>query len=318
MGVLAAVLAQARRIALDVAGILRRPIEGRREQQQQAACPAARGSRRRDCIAMRARWRSPAPESTAQLCAMASMRHSVPVARAERSAVVEPGAPVPRAVPGLALDASARPRGRARPSVARVRARPRMRRRREPSQHHRLEPAEPDALAAALAGRCGSCRRSSRRCPSAAGRATPIARLASIAARAVLEDASHHARASPAGSARPHALARGSGPSMNGHGLVEQTARRRCARGSRTARKAATGGRRRCACARPGPTAEATSAGRRPRRTAAPAARSRCSRASAGRVHAPAPCRPAAGRGTRRRRPPGRSRARPEAAASAW
>ena len=55
-------------------------------------------------MARAARSGAAAPESTAQDWAMESMRHSSLDRRAQRRAVVEPGAAVPVAVPGLALE----------------------------------------------------------------------------------------------------------------------------------------------------------------------------------------------------------------------
>ena len=76
MGVLAAILADAGRIALDVAGIERRLVERRREQQRQPIAAMHRAARRARAIACAARAGSAAPEIAAQDCAMESMRHS--------------------------------------------------------------------------------------------------------------------------------------------------------------------------------------------------------------------------------------------------
>ena len=85
---------------------------------------------------------------------------------------------------------------------------------------------------------------------------------------------------------------------------------RRSRRHSGRRRRRATRGRRRCACARPGRNAAATNAGRRLRRTAAPP-RAAGARASSPDARSRAPCRPAADRGSRRRRSPDRSRSAP-------
>ena len=92
--------------------------------------------------------------------------------RAERRAVVEVGAPVPGAVPPSSIDAAAQPRAPRAGSVARDRVSPRaVARSARTCAGRRQEPSEPHALAVALVRRPGSCRHSSRRNPSAAGRA---------------------------------------------------------------------------------------------------------------------------------------------------
>ena len=76
MRVLRAIFANAGRIALDVARIALRRVERRREEQQIAGRRPEPSCSLTDCIAARARAGSPAPDNTAQLCAMASIRHS--------------------------------------------------------------------------------------------------------------------------------------------------------------------------------------------------------------------------------------------------
>ena len=74
MRVLAAVLADARRVALDVAGVERRAVERRREEQDEPVVAAHEVSSTA-AIARAARAGSPAPEITPQDCAIESMRH---------------------------------------------------------------------------------------------------------------------------------------------------------------------------------------------------------------------------------------------------
>ena len=107
----------------------------------------------------------------AQDCAIESMRHSSLRGRAERRAVVEVGAPVPVAVPGLALraPASAPPRARAS-AAARLRLAARFGERREFATASRAGTSRARRSRPCRRRRRGSCRRSSRRCPSAAGR----------------------------------------------------------------------------------------------------------------------------------------------------
>ena len=164
--VLAAVLADAGQVALDVARIERGLVERRREQQRQArrrggsSCAIDRGHRRCGATGVAA------PDSTAQDCAIESIWHSSFCSRAQRRAVVEVGRG----------DTSRRPRrsrsmAAASASACAAAASPRDRRRRAPrpaarsAAARRQEPAEPDALALAARRRRGSCRRSSRRSP---------------------------------------------------------------------------------------------------------------------------------------------------------
>ena len=129
-------------------------------------------SRSTAAIARAARSGSAAPESTAQDCAIESIRHSSLAAEPERRAVVEPAAAIPVAVPGLALERTLAARSAcARHAAARA-VSPRASASGAKSLERRVqEPAEPDALALAAVRRRGSCRRSSRRCRSAAARA---------------------------------------------------------------------------------------------------------------------------------------------------
>ena len=95
--------------------------------------------------------------------------------RRRRAGTTAPSQPAP-------CSAARQPRARVVASARRARASPRC----SASGAKRSttlaqEPGEPDRFAAALRGRRGSCRRSSRRCPSAAGRARRSRRLRSIA-----------------------------------------------------------------------------------------------------------------------------------------
>ena len=102
MGVLAAVLANAGRIAFDVARIERGLVEWRREQQGQTVVPPDqhsldRAHRYRRPIALR-RAREHRPGLRDRIDAALVVRR-----RAQRLAVVEKGAPIPFTVPRLAL-----------------------------------------------------------------------------------------------------------------------------------------------------------------------------------------------------------------------
>ena len=169
MGILAAILAHARRIALDVARLLRRVVEGRREQLDdlelvidQELVAAS--------IAVRERAGSPSPDSTLQDCAMKSIWHSselrepsgVPSSKLPRryhspsqaafsSACFSLSACLSQAL--RALGVALRPGDRRRSCRASSAG---------TSRARRSRPCPPR--------RRGSCRRSSRRRGSAAGR----------------------------------------------------------------------------------------------------------------------------------------------------
>ena len=183
------------------------------------------------------------------------------------------------------------------------------------------EEAEPGALAAALLRRRGSCRRSSRRCRRAAGRARrpscPGRSRGRSARRACRPRRT--TRGSPYASCSSgreqrrleerHALVQHAGVAGRAHVLGDDVA-------------AATADRRNSACAARGRSARATSAARRLRRTAGPR-RAAGARAPDPAARATAPSRPAADRGSRTRRPAGSSRrastagsSRPDTAAS--
>src|ERR1700744_6650370 len=100
MGVLAAVLANARRIALDVAGIERSLVERRGKQQRQLVLRPDQSALHRRHGPHRTRWLGGAGDRCPGL------RNRVDSAlvigcRAERRAIVEPGAAVPNAIPSL-------------------------------------------------------------------------------------------------------------------------------------------------------------------------------------------------------------------------
>ncbi len=194
VGVLATVLAHAGRVGA-------RCSRGRAGDCRRAAEAGARAAR-----LPRTSWR-PAAWSAARVLAGSAvafvsgqdrprLRDGVDAAlaalrRADRRAVVVEGAQVPRPVPG---DASifAPQRGGALDATARRRRASRLRSRERGEALHRRaeEPAEPDALAPPLRRRPGSCRRSSRRRPSAGDRARPAVERALERPAAVLEAAS--------------------------------------------------------------------------------------------------------------------------------
>ena len=241
---------------------------------------------------------------------MESIRHSSLSLRAEPGAVVEGGAAIPCAVPGLALERlRARRRAWARQRAARSGSRL-LRQRREQREGAHQQPAEPDALAAAVLRRPGSCRRSSRRCRSAAGRARRSAEALVEAAGAVLEQRAPPRRRPSAGRtrrARRAAAAGRRGRARSRRGPRRRRSRRHSSRRRRPARR----GRRRCACARPGPEVGSHQCCTSPSTNWRAAARSRCVRASPRAWRSSAPCRPGAGRGSRRRRSPGRTPSAP-------
>ncbi len=103
VGVLAAVLAHAGQVALDVAGIERRVVERRREEQDQPVAAAHQELVDRRHGARRARRVGGARDHRPGLGDRVDPALVVR-GRAERRAVVEVGAPVPVAVPGLALE----------------------------------------------------------------------------------------------------------------------------------------------------------------------------------------------------------------------
>ena len=229
--------------------------------------------------------------------------------RAERRAVVEQARADTSRRP--------RPRARARPAAAGVgspcrgtdRVVARLGKRREGRERRVQEPAEPHALARARVRRRGSCRRSSRRCRSAAARGAPSARLGrgrGRNARTGWRSRRRHRRIEEAVVlARRQRLAFQERDQLVEHGDIAGDTRHSARR-----RRRARHDRRRCACARPGRNAAATNAGRRPRRTVAPP-RAAGARASSRGTRRQAPCRPATDRESRRRRSPDRRRSAP-------
>ncbi len=148
--VLPAVLAHPRQVALDVAGVVRRAVERRREQADEAVARRDQlplhGVERRGGPRRRGGARDDGPR----------LRQGVDAALlagvgAERRAVVVPAAQVPAAVPGVRLERRAV--GVARRAVAGGPAgvAAPLAQRREGVQHGVQEEAHPDALAAPLA-----------------------------------------------------------------------------------------------------------------------------------------------------------------------
>ncbi len=184
VGVLPAVLAHARHVAADVAGIESRLVEGRIEQLDQRVVAAHQALVDRLHGQARALALSSAPGQHRP-----ALRDRIDPAfgvarRTERRAVVEVGAAVPLAIPAVLLDVLAqagRPRrGKSSAKAASPCARATLG---ELPEHFAQEEAQPDALALAAACRPGSCRRSSRRNRSAAGRARRSAGRAGWRAR---------------------------------------------------------------------------------------------------------------------------------------
>ena len=171
MRVLPAVLAHARRITLDVAGILGRLVERRRQEQHGPRRPPYQVRAHRVHRALGAGKGCRAGEHGPGLRDRVDLALVV-LRGAERRSVVIVGPAVPVAVPGefqhrretrgLTLEAR-----RARP-VARRQAE-----RRDLLQHGEQEPPEPHALAAARGVPPGSSRHSSLRCRSGAGHGRP-------------------------------------------------------------------------------------------------------------------------------------------------
>ena len=279
--VLPPVLAHARHVARDVAGVRAAAVE-RRVEQLHEACLGAHQVRRdgihgaaHPLVAADAREHRPALRDRVDAALGA-------VARAERRAVVEVGAPVPLRRPSRRSRAE-RPGRRARFRIAArtarrdagapaARTRAALRTGRSRARRFRRGPR----------ARRDSCRRSSRRRPSAADRVRRSAARAATARRAC----SYRLAVSAARPGMSYYDSRAA-PPVDRRGSPRPRRARRCrwspAR-SGTARAAARGSRPRCACARRGPPADATSAERRPRTNCRLALNSRCSRSNRGRV----------------------------------
>jgi hypothetical protein len=169
MRVLAAVFANAGRIALDIPGIERRVVERRREQQRQAGIALHQlrfhGGHGLHAASRVGGVRDDAPGLRDRVDPAFGAR-----GRAQRRTVIEVAAPVPIAVPCLAFERIAQRRGVRQPA-RRARALPA-----RASQTARSSPAWHTGTIRARRSRpCpgrrrGSCRRSSRRCRSTAGR----------------------------------------------------------------------------------------------------------------------------------------------------
>ena len=128
VGVLAAVLADARQVALDVAGVHRLGVERRREQEDQPSLAVDQpGVRRTPSPGGRDRGR-PRRRARPTTAASESIWQAALLGRAQRGAVVEVGAAIPVAVPGVGLAGGgqlARPAGAGRrPAPSRRAPRP--------------------------------------------------------------------------------------------------------------------------------------------------------------------------------------------------
>ncbi len=148
MGILAAVLADARRIALDVAWFERRVgVEGRREEQRNALVPLEELVFRRG---ERGRHLAGFPGSGQH---RPGLRDRIDPARrapgrAERRTVVEIGAAVPGAVPTVVGERTAQRRHVSTPAFGEIASSARLGERCERLERRMEEPAEPHALAA--------------------------------------------------------------------------------------------------------------------------------------------------------------------------
>ena len=247
-------------------------VERRGEEEDEPVVARGPGARRRRPSRAPPGRGSAAPESTAHDCAIESMRHSAFAGRAERRAVVEVGAPVPVAVPGRRARARSRsaspcarqlapraPARRARRPMARTR--PASACRNHPSQTLSPRPAWPTRFMPSFQSPCPISGR-----PWLPDREAPVER-----ARAVLEEGGALGRDGRARSRTSACSGASGGPSRNGTtssstrgvaGDLDVVRRRRRAARARSSEIAGAH-----AAARP---AGATSAGRRPRRTAGP------------------------------------------------
>ena len=281
MGVLAAILANAGRIALDVAGIERGLVERRREQQRQPVAAAHEVAvERPPSPAPRAPDRR-RPEMHAQDCAMESMRHSLARCRAERRAVVEVAAAIPVAVPAVALERVAAARRRAPATRRRARGSPRASAiganavsaacRNQPSQTLSPLPASPTRFMPSFQSPV----------PISGRPCAPVARLRSRPrAQCSNSDAVSSAMA---GLEVEHRARRAAAPGLRGTARARRgSPRRRWSRHSAPRRRRARRGRRRCACARPGPAGGSHQCWTSPSANCRAAARRICSRVSSG------------------------------------
>ncbi len=145
MAVLPAILAQARRIALDVAGIERRLVEGRREQERQAVVATDemlfQGSHRhRGAHGIgRARQHRPGLGNGIDPAFLVRLR-------TEPGSIIEGRAAIPFAVPRFALERLPHRGGMVAPASGAVSVAT-FRQRREELDGPHQQPAEPDAFA---------------------------------------------------------------------------------------------------------------------------------------------------------------------------
>ena len=143
--VLPAVLADSRRVPLDVAGVERRLVEGRGEEEDEpVAAPheVLVHGRHRASRAGRVRRRPRSRPRTARSSRSGTPRRG----RSERRPVVEEGAPIPVAVPASRLDRGFQRSTCSRQRGARSVVSAPLRERRELVQVRVEEPREPDAL----------------------------------------------------------------------------------------------------------------------------------------------------------------------------
>ena len=169
--VLAAILAHAGDVALDVAGIESRFVERRIEKLDRAERRGGPGGGRAAPWPDACRFGSPGAGENRP-----ALRDGIDLAfrigrRAERRAVVEVGAAIPLAVPAVLFDIAAQPAGFERVACRRRRRRRRRGRGRRTASARRTGRTPARRSRPCRAGRPDSCRRSSRRSPSAASRA---------------------------------------------------------------------------------------------------------------------------------------------------
>ena len=235
---------------------------------------------------------------------MESIRHSSLRGDAQRRPVVEIAPDVPIAVPGLALERDLQRVGVHGPLSARAVSPRAARERREGRQRRVEEPAEPDALAFALFADAVHAvvpvARADQRQPVPAEREALIERQ-----RAMLEQRGAAFREIVGRKKLSASPAANGGAFEERNGFVEHERVAAWPRHIARRHRRARGGRRRCACARPGRNAAATNVARRPRRTAGPP-RAADARASDRAAPRRAPCRPATDRESHRRRWPDR------------
>src|SRR5580704_9988677 len=146
MSILAAVFANAWRISLDVSGIVRCPIEGWGEEQNEAVFSAHQLLVHRRHGACAAAGIGGAREHTPGLSDRVNTAFTA-LGRAERSAVVEITAPIPAAVPPLSLQGTPQANSVLAPNHGASRFAALLCQWRECRERGVKEPAEPDAFA---------------------------------------------------------------------------------------------------------------------------------------------------------------------------